>query len=448
MNPENDLAVKGPAIVNGNLFAFSWVSFILCWVLLKLIVEQVHVMEQARSGNLTYMTPAGRKGYPPLIPITPNRLALIGLMLFSLVVLVASVRAYKQQLCSEWNRQLCKRIIFSMCVSVMTVIGFMMAYFYRFCSAYTTGHIPHPKWRLVAKGFLLLGWFLAAGMGTFGKHAPSHSMGNFYMGLWICFGLSLYLFKRTLVEYFVATGRPESKHRTQRSPRIPGLMQPQDSYDEAPDDDGRCISLTTTDGTSEDVTAHSTPAITTPVVCGNIKDRSLSHEISSRYSVAVSLEESFGNGASPNDRGITKRKSEDPEEGLITILQKASSTEKTVDTRSSDENDASAQTSRRSSATSSSDLSSRHKSPGNGTRTRITSGDKGDCYHEPVKQMSVPFGSSDSASVEDYIFDDAETSFENHALSCSAITTAVDNTTGDVLIDPRDFKHGSFGKSR
>jgi hypothetical protein len=149
-------------------------------------------------------------------------------------------------------------------------------------------------------------------------------------------------------------------------------MQPQYCYDDAPDDDGPCISLRTTDGTSEDLTAHSTPAIATPVVSSNIKDRNSSHEVSpraSRYSVAMSLEESFGNGASLNDRGITKCKSEDPEEGLMTILQKAS-TERTMDTRTSDEDDASAQTSRRGSATRSSDRDSYHKSAGSGTQTR------------------------------------------------------------------------------
>jgi hypothetical protein len=470
MNPENHLAVKGSAIVNGNLFVFSWLSFMVCWVLLKLVVEQVYVMEQARSGNLTYMTPSGRKGYPPLIPITPNRLALVGLILFSLVVLVASVRAYKHQLCSEWNRQLCKRILFCTWVSALTVIGFITAgalYFYRYYSAKasgakTTDLIRDPKWRLLARGFHLFGWFLATGMGTFGKHAPGHSMGNFHMGLWICFGLSLYLFKKTLTEFLVYTKsgrntnkRPERELDDQpqpsnrRSQRIPGLIQSENCHGETPDDDDLFASLRTTTGTAEDVMDSTTPTLVTRIGSGNIKDRKMSHDVSSkasRYSVAMSLEESFIGRASLDDRGITICNSEDPEEGLMTTLRKTF-TEKTEDTRSSDEDDASAQTSRRGSATRSSHLSSHLviKSPGIESQS---SGDNGDFNHETVKQVSVPFGScTDSAFEEDSQFDETERSFENHNLSCSAITTAVDNTTGDVLIDPREFKDHRLARS-
>jgi len=104
MNPDNDLAVQGSAVVNGNLFVVSWVSFILSWILLKLVLEQLHVMHQARSGNLAYLTPA-RASFPPLIPLTMSRLVHIGLICSSLVVLVASARSYKQEFCHDWNRQ-------------------------------------------------------------------------------------------------------------------------------------------------------------------------------------------------------------------------------------------------------------------------------------------------------------------------------------------------------
>ncbi|CAB9505447.1 expressed unknown protein [Seminavis robusta] len=473
MNPENALAVQGPSIVNGNLFVLSWVAFFLSWIILKLVIEQLLAMEQARRGNLTFLTPEGKNGYPPFIPITPYRMANIALIFTSLVVLISAARAFKQQLCSDWNRPLCRRIQFSMSISIMSFIGLLAAwgtFLYRSYKAHNktsnippTEIMPSSTARLALVGLLAFGWFVTICLGTFGKHAPAHFIGNYYMGMWTAFVLSLYLLKKTMLEYVAdqpryaakrASSNQHQQHKYRyKQQRIPGLVT-DDDYDDTHDDEqgglsDAPISTKSTDDMSETLTAATTPALITPKVSTHISDHDLfpsSSAKKSRDPVAMSLEESFG-----NETGFmfSSRKSvEDPDDGFAGFMPVVSSnTDKTEDTKSFEEDDASVQTPRRGSATRSTGGSQgRHSS---GSRS-VSSGEKSDFYHERVKPMSIPFGNDESQFEED------ESGFDHNALSCSAITAPTDNlsprdtgavhSTGpDCLIDPELFEPSTSG---
>ena len=234
MNTNNALAVQGATIINGNLFCLSWANFFSSWALLKLVIEQLHVMDQARAGNLEYLTPS-REGYPPLIPLTPTRLAHVLLLLFTLVVMVAGTRSYMQQECKDWDRTLCQRLEFTLSVSVLSLMGLMtgwiVAYLYVLRPNTTNTRraingrscLESPLLRLNLMGLLTLGWLFGAAFATFGKHAPGHAFGNLYVGNWSCFFASLYLLKKTLIEYLTEQqarsqrrrgGRQKSKHQS------------------------------------------------------------------------------------------------------------------------------------------------------------------------------------------------------------------------------------------
>ena len=442
MNPQNNLAVQGPSIVNGNLFVLSWLSFFMSWVVLKHVLEQLYVMDQARGGNLAYLTPC-REGYPPLIPMTRSRLANLGLILSSLVVLTSSARSYKQQVCSESSQQLCQRLKFIVSASVLSFVGLLVAWTVYFLwkrnNSVDVNRPSSPAFRLFLTGLLTMGWFVATSVGTFGRHAPAHSVGNLFLGVWISFLLSMFLCKKTLVEYLSAracnqqrrSSLPKSNNKNtspsnnKKKNKIPGLVQDEDNDEEEPEEVEAPISTKATDD-------FDTPMLVTPKASDKHVSPSQTHS-----TIAMSLEESFEN----QDRGSMR------------ILRQVS-TEQTVEAGESFEDevqdDASAKTARRGSArrmaaaangTSTPNTSNR-SSPNHLVHNSVSSSQpsRGDTVvqeqqrqQRPPRPTSIPYATSD---------------YDRHGLSTSAVTTAMDNTTttgttnhdhDDVLIDPEDF---------
>ena len=315
MNPQNDLAVQGPAIVNGNLFVLSWLCFILSWVVLKHVLEQLYVMDQARGGNLAYLYPSrdGDGTYPPLIPMTRTRLAHLGLIFSSMIVLIASSRNYKQQVCNESSRQLCKRLEVMITMAVFSFIGLLVAwttYFLWQRNNSVDVHRPaSPTLRLFLTGMLTFGWFIATSLGTFGQHAPAHSVGNLFLSVWICFLLSIFLCKTTLLEYLrIQASRPangtttKSTRRSRRKnkktltpeskkkSKIPGLVEDDDVEEEEEcSEAGAPVSTGTADDFEPTVTPLATPK-------GSVKQQTAPYRTSSdptHNTIAMSLEESF-----------------------------------------------------------------------------------------------------------------------------------------------------------
>jgi len=454
------LAVQGSSIVNGNLFVLAWLCFFMSWAILKLVLEQAYCMDQARNGNLAYLTPT-RDGYPPLIALTHYRLGHMGLFLSSLVVLVSSAREYQQQLCSDWDRQLCKRLLFSTSVAVMTLIGLLVtwgAFFwhqkYR-SNVHPIGIIPSTRIRLGLTGLLAIGWFLATAMGTFGKHGPGHALGNYFFGVWISLGLSLYLLKKTLLEHVSAQQQPKlkrekepeqpkrtpeqpkriatatatatttssNKRRSQKN-RIPGLIQDEENdyrNDEKQEEEPPMSTSCTED--MESISIAATPSMistkaylkTPTLVASHGKKSASTHE-----TIAISLDASFRN--------------EDPEQGLRIIRK--TSTDKTEEEDFDYEDDVSSdKTPKRGSASRS--VSNAPRTSQSAMTSASRASEKSDFYHERIKPTSIPFATGDFDDV-----DELEESYDRNGLSSSTITTAIDNTSAaqrDVLIDPKDF---------
>ena len=471
MNPDNDLAVQGASVVNGNLFVLSWMSFFLSWVVLKLVLEQLHVMNQARGGNLTYLTPH-REGYPPLIPITFSRMIHIGLVFSCLVVLVSAARNHKQEMCNDWNRQLCKRLKFIITVAVMTLAGLMLSWMVVFIwtrqnklngnhNPAAQGTMPmSPAVHLGLKGLQAFGWFLVTGLSTFGQHAPGHALGNQFCAVWTSFGLTLYLFKKAWLEYVANKTRTTNNNTSMRSSlkkkvgeqfskrqtsssnkkksKIPGLI-----LDERDEEDPSTVETPISmKGTDERVQQenrdHLTPGLVTPNTIPGRPESQRSHRSAVHSTIAMSLEESF----------VGKENSNDIECGGSLRLIRKTPTERTLDDEEENDED-SVQTPRRGSAKRSTVVDM--TTPNTDYRTcksNLTGGtipsrehldspsNYADSEELRPKPTPIPFGPPDESVLYDEYYDD-------NGLSTSAVTTAIDNTTGgsgrDVLIDPDDF---------
>lgn len=392
-------------------------------------------MDQARNGNLVYLT-ATRDGYPPLVPITPYRMAFLGLVLSSLVVLVSSTRSYRQQLCSDWDRQLCARLQFSISVAVMSLLGVLITwgvYIYHIrCrkNESPTSSIPSTRVQLGLIGLLTFGWFLATAMGTFGKHGPGHALGNYFFGVWMSLILSMYLLKKTMLEHFARQSlskqrvsnqqqhqqQHQSKRRSHKQSRIPGLIQDDDMDQVSREHEEPPLSMSTTD--DMECGSAVSPSIVTPHVCKEKPKSKRSKERKPRDPIAISLEESF-------------RNEEDPEQGLR-IIQRAS-TDKTAEEDFEDDHVDTEKTPKRGSATrSASRLSATGQSGASSASQRI----------ERIKPTTIPFVIDDS-NVRYDIDEEKEDDYDYNGLSTSAITTAIDNRSkahdADCLIDPKDF---------
>ena len=162
-----------------------------------------------------------------------------------------------------------------------------------------------PIVRLFLTGMLTFGWFIATSLGTFGQHAPAHSVGNQFLGVWFSFLLSLFLCKKTLMEYLrVQSNNPSTgnnrrtrSRRTgsvasnkQKKNKIPGLVE--DDDEAASSEVGAPVST----GTEEYFETTEIPIVTPPITSrqpGILHNRMSSDPAHSR--IAMSLEESFEN---------------------------------------------------------------------------------------------------------------------------------------------------------
>ena len=154
---------------------------------------------------------------------------------------------------------------------------------------------------------MTFGWFLVTAVGTFGKHGPGHALGNYFFGVWTSLILSLYVFKKTMLEHVAQQATDKAKEKTDEQPqrksqrssqkrnRIPGLIQDDQSQeDKTAEEDESPLSTSATDD-MERVNPVSPSLMTPQAYPRPQKSSSTKSRQPPRDPIAISLEESFRN---------------------------------------------------------------------------------------------------------------------------------------------------------
>jgi len=310
-----------------------------------------------------------------------------------------------------------------MTVSVMTLVGMLLSWsMYLFWKRQNVGGMPAPPlFRLILLGLLNMGWFLVTALSTFGMHAPGHALGNLFLGVWICFGLTTSLFKNALRDYTSSSdGRTKAWAFKNKSNRKmlepssgkkknghPGLIE-EDTDEEAPPEFETSNPTRSTDRTRSNSSRKeaATPELVTPRSAHSTS----SYRSKGRNVIAVSLEQEFG--VEKDDPGMEIRKS---------------STDRTADI---DDEEDFLGTPYRGSAT----PGAKTPNTGYGTCKSNLTDEAGEKRVTPV-----PYRSADVTTEYEEDYEDVDMNIT----SMSAVTTAIDNTSGnkgrDILIDPEDF---------